>query len=85
MNEKLHPEVKKFFKEIGHKGGIVKSEAKTKAVKQNGKLGGRPCKINKKEMYLCKDCKSFVNGNDWMVGYKCCIKCFNTKERSYAT
>jgi len=29
-------------KQLGKKGGSVKSEAKTKAVRENGKKGGRP-------------------------------------------
>lgn len=29
-------------KQLGKKGGSVKSEAKTKAVRLNGKKGGRP-------------------------------------------
>jgi len=30
--------------EIGRLGGIVRSEAKTQAARENGKLGGRPKK-----------------------------------------
>lgn len=32
--------------ELGQLGGLVKSEAKTKAVRENGKKGGRPKKSN---------------------------------------
>lgn len=32
---------------LGAKGGSVKSEAKAKAARKNGKLGGRPKKENK--------------------------------------
>ena len=32
-------------KQLGKKGGKVKSEAKTKAVRENGKKGGRPKKL----------------------------------------
>ena len=31
-----------FLSELGRSGGLVKSEKKTKAVRENGKLGGRP-------------------------------------------
>lgn len=30
---------------LGRKGGQVRSEAKTRAVRENGKLGGRPRKV----------------------------------------
>lgn len=33
-----------ILSELGRSGGIVKSEAKTKAARLNGKLGGRPKK-----------------------------------------
>jgi hypothetical protein len=33
-----------YFKMIGRKGGLAKSEAKAEAVRENGKLGGRPRK-----------------------------------------
>jgi hypothetical protein len=33
-----------YFKMIGRKGGRAKSEAKAEAVRENGKLGGRPRK-----------------------------------------
>jgi len=36
-------------KQLGKKGGKVKSEAKTKAVRENGKLGGRPKKLASKQ------------------------------------
>ena len=34
--------IKKYFSEIGRKGGLVKSEKKSIAVRENGKKGGRP-------------------------------------------
>jgi hypothetical protein len=40
----MKPEVKKYLKEIGSKGGQSKSAAKLAAVRENGKLGGRPTK-----------------------------------------
>jgi hypothetical protein len=41
---KLPIEVTKWLKEIGAKGGKVSSPAKAAAVRENGKLGGRPRK-----------------------------------------
>jgi hypothetical protein len=41
---KLDPAVAKYFKKIGRKGGLAKSKAKAAAVRENGKLGGRPRK-----------------------------------------
>lgn len=38
----MKPEVKKYLASIGSKGGLSKSEAKLAAVRENGKLGGRP-------------------------------------------
>jgi hypothetical protein len=35
-------EVREFFAKVGAIGGKAKSPAKTKAVRKNGKLGGRP-------------------------------------------
>lgn len=32
-------------RELGRKGGKVKSETKAKAVRENGKKGGRPKKV----------------------------------------
>lgn len=34
---------------LGRLGGSVKSEAKARAVRENGKLGGRPRKEKKKD------------------------------------
>jgi hypothetical protein len=39
---KLPKAVTKWLQEIGAKGGKVTSPAKAKAVRENGKLGGRP-------------------------------------------
>lgn len=36
---------KRWMSELGRKGGSVKSEAKAKSSRENGKLGGRPKKI----------------------------------------
>jgi hypothetical protein len=35
-------QVREFFSKVGTIGGRAKSPAKTKAVRKNGKLGGRP-------------------------------------------
>lgn len=35
---------KRWMSELGRKGGSVRSEAKTKSSRENGKLGGRPKK-----------------------------------------
>jgi len=40
--KKLPKAVTKWLQEIGAKGGSRTSPAKTKAVRANGKLGGRP-------------------------------------------
>ena len=40
--KKLPKAVTKWLKEIGAKGGRVTSPAKAAAVRENGKLGGRP-------------------------------------------
>jgi hypothetical protein len=37
-------EVKAWYRKIGRKGGQVRSAVKTRAVRKNGKLGGRPRK-----------------------------------------
>jgi hypothetical protein len=37
-------EVREFFAKVGAKGGKVSSPAKAAAVRENGKLGGRPRK-----------------------------------------
>jgi general stress protein YciG len=34
--------VKKYLADIGRKGGLTKSAAKSKAARENGKLGGHP-------------------------------------------
>ena len=39
----------KHAQALGRLGGKVKSEAKTKAVRKNGKLGGRPSLLQKGE------------------------------------
>lgn len=36
--------IKEFLSNAGKKGGSVKSEAKAKAARENGKKGGRPRK-----------------------------------------
>jgi len=38
----MDKKVKEYFKKIGRKGGLVKSEKKARTSKANGKLGGRP-------------------------------------------
>ena len=35
---------KRWMSELGRKGGSVRSEAKAKSSRENGKLGGRPKK-----------------------------------------
>jgi hypothetical protein len=37
--------------ELGRRGGKVRSEAKTSAVRENGKLGGRPKKVEDLDMF----------------------------------
>lgn len=44
MKKKLPKAVFKWLSEIGTKGGKVTSPAKAAAVRENGKLGGRPRK-----------------------------------------
>lgn len=39
---KISKEIRTFLSECGKKGGSVKSEKKTLAVRENGKKGGRP-------------------------------------------
>jgi hypothetical protein len=49
---KINQQIRGFLAEIGRKGGKSTSEAKTKAVRENAKLGGwpkgRPRKVNKR-------------------------------------
>lgn len=45
----LHPAVRKFLSKAGVKGGSSTSEAKQKASRENGKLGGRPPLENKND------------------------------------
>ena len=40
----LHKAVREYLAAIGRKGGKAKSAAKRRAVRVNGKLGGRPRK-----------------------------------------
>lgn len=40
----MNEQIRAYLAEIGHRGGSVKSQAKTLAVRENGKLGGRPRK-----------------------------------------
>lgn len=42
--KKIDPAVSKYLARIGKKGGSASSEAKAAAVRENGKLGGRPRK-----------------------------------------
>jgi len=42
----MSEEIKNYFKEIGRKGGLARSERKANASKENGKKGGRPKKKN---------------------------------------
>ena len=44
-NPSFTKNLKKYFSSIGKKGGSVKSAAKKKSSKENGKKGGRPKKI----------------------------------------
>jgi len=41
---KVPKAVREWYEKIGAKGGKVSSPAKTAAVRENGKLGGRPRK-----------------------------------------
>ena len=40
----MSKQLKKYFSELGKKGGSVKSERKAHASRENGKKGGRPKK-----------------------------------------
>ena len=40
----VKPGIRRYFAEIGRKGGLVKSESKAQAVRLNGLKGGRPKK-----------------------------------------
>lgn len=40
----VKPGIRRYLAKIGRKGGLVKSEAKATAVRQNGLKGGRPKK-----------------------------------------
>jgi hypothetical protein len=51
---KLHPEVRKFLSKAGKKGGSSRSEAKVMAVRENGKLGGRPRNEDKDNTNIAK-------------------------------
>ena len=42
--KKIDPAVSKYLAKIGRRGGSASSEAKAAAVRENGKLGGRPRK-----------------------------------------
>jgi hypothetical protein len=39
---KADPEIHQAAQALGRLGGLAKSKAKAKAVRENGKLGGRP-------------------------------------------
>lgn len=41
----MNSAVRKYLSQIGRQGGLVSSEAKAKASRENGKLGGRPKKV----------------------------------------
>lgn len=45
----MSKQLKKYFSELGKKGGSVKSERKARASRENGKLGGKPKKRNMEE------------------------------------
>lgn len=45
----MSKQIKKYLSEIGRKGGSVCSERKSYACKENGKLGGRPRGITKRD------------------------------------
>jgi hypothetical protein len=53
MGEKMNqpknevkPGIRRYLAKIGRKGGLVKSESKAQAVRQNGMKGGRPKKLS---------------------------------------
>ena len=52
----LHPAVAAHLKRAGQKGGLAKSEAKTKAVRTNAQTGGRP-KGSKDTVARVRSCK----------------------------
>lgn len=43
----MSDDLSKYAKELGRKGGSVKSDKKAKASRENGKKGGRPPKEDK--------------------------------------
>lgn len=48
MKKKKEINLSEIAKLLGAKGGSVKSKAKVKAARENGKKGGRPSKDKKK-------------------------------------
>ena len=65
--------LKLAFSEAGRMGGSVKSEAKTRAVRENAKLGGRPplprCKCGKMTLRLARK-RGHVCGGKGTAGAK---------------
>ncbi len=58
----------KAAQQLGRLGGLVKSEAKTKASRENGKKGGRPKKED--DLPRCEACKTFL-GDSTIAICKC--------------
>jgi len=43
---KLNEQIRNYFAELGKRGGSAKTKAKKLSSRENGKLGGRPRKVN---------------------------------------
>jgi len=66
-NGKMDKGIKAYLKSIGKKGGQSSSEAKVKAAKKNGLLGGRPTLYKEKTAY--QTMKEVAGGEDWKIAY----------------
>jgi len=51
----MNEEVRKYMAEIGKKGGSAKTEKKAESSAENGKQGGRPPMVIKKENIIVKE------------------------------
>lgn len=76
-------EITKYLAKIGAKGGAVKSKAKAKAAKANGKKGGRPtlCK-----WYLnCKNVATTTAPHPILGDVPCCDRCHDLATKGMTT